>query len=74
MTFDQLDEIGTLLYGGHWQARLADDLSIKRQTIQQWKKQGVAKWVHKELRNVILQRELDVLKASEIFNSLENQN
>lgn len=67
MTFEELEEICSLLWGQSWQSELARTLDVDRRTVNSWKRQGVAKWVNDEMQNIIENRKYDVNFADEIF-------
>lgn len=72
MTFDQLEKIGIGLFGQSWQAQLADTLNVDRRNVQNWKKQGVAKWVYAELSELIKFRKAQILAAETFYQSIDS--
>lgn len=70
MSFEQLEKIGIGLFGQSWQAQLADALNVDRRNIQNWKKQGVAKWVYAELSELIKFRKAQILAAENLYKSI----
>ena len=70
MTYAQLEIIGLGLFGHSWKAQLADSLGVGRQNIANWEKQGVAKWVYAELKNVIELRKSQLLEAESTYNGI----
>lgn len=71
MTYAQLETIGCGLYGLSWKAQLAEALNVDRRNITNWEKQGVAKWVYAELKNVIAIRKAQLLNAEQTYNDIE---
>lgn len=72
MAFDQLEKIGIGLFGQSWQAQLADALNVDRRNVQNWKKQGVAKWVYAELSELIKFRKAQILAAETLYQSIDS--
>lgn len=70
MTYGQLEIIGLGLFGHSWKAQLADSLGVGRQNIANWEKQGVAKWVYAELKNVIESRKSQLLEAESTYKGI----
>ena len=70
MTFEELKEICSLMWGQSWQSELARCLNIDRRVVANWKRQGVAKWVYLELKKVVLKRQDEIKKAQEIYNDI----
>lgn len=70
MTYAQLEIIGLGLFGHSWKAQLADSLGVGRQNIANWEKQGVAKWVYAELKNVIESRKAQLLEAESTYKGI----
>lgn len=60
MTYDQLKNLCTALYGRTWKPNLAHDLGIKRSTIDNWSSQGCPKWLDNELAILIKKRKEEV--------------
>lgn len=71
MTYTQLEAIGSGLYGMSWKAQLAEALNVDRRNITNWEKQGVAKWVYAELKNVIAIRKAQLLTAEQTYNNIK---
>ena len=71
MTYAQLEVIGCGLYGLSWKAQLAEALNVDRRNITNWEKQGVAKWVYAELKNVIAIRKAQLLNAEQTYSDIE---
>ena len=62
MTYEQLKTLCVALYGRTWKPNLAQDLSIKRTTIDNWSSQGCPKWLSDELP-VLIQKRKDEINA-----------
>lgn len=60
MTYDELKKICVALYGVTWKPNLANDLEIKRSTIDNWSKQGVPVWMQEELPMLIQKRKDEI--------------
>ncbi|HHP4838306.1 TPA: hypothetical protein ACSBZ9_002364 [Acinetobacter baumannii] len=74
ITWEQLEKVCVTLFGESWQAELARRFNIDRRTVQHWRKQGVAKWVGKELALLIEARkaeiaEIDIFYKNEILKN-----
>lgn len=72
MDFEQLEKISIGLFGQSWQSQLADSLNVDRRNIQNWKKQGVAKWVYAELSELIKFRKAQILAAETLYQSISS--
>ena len=70
MTFIELESIGMGLFGHSWKAQLAASLNVDRRYINNWEKQGVAKWVHAELQEIIQLRKAQLLAAEKLYDSI----
>ena len=60
MTYDQLKTLCVALYGRTWKPNLANDLNIKRTTIDNWSSQGCPKWLDDELPELVEKRKKEV--------------
>jgi hypothetical protein len=73
MTFEQLEKIGIGLFGQSWKSQLADALNVDRRNIQNWEKQGVARWVYADLKILVTRRHSEILDTVEFYNGIENK-
>ena len=62
MTYDQLKTLCVAIYGRTWKPNLAQDLGIKRTTIDNWSSQGCPKWLDDELP-ILIQKRKDEINA-----------
>ena len=60
MTYEQLKTLCVALYGRTWKPNLANDLNIKRSTIDNWSSQGCPKWLDNEMPTLIKKRKDEV--------------
>lgn len=70
MSYQQFEEIGLGLYGQSWKSKMAQALEVKRQSINNWEKQSVPKWVYAELNKIIQQRKAELLAAEKLYNAI----
>lgn len=60
MTYNQLKTLCVALYGRTWKPNLANDLNIKRTTIDNWSSQGVPNWLSSEIPKLIQKRKDEI--------------
>jgi hypothetical protein len=69
MTFTELSQICSLLWGSKWQAELSRELNLHRTAVNVWSRQGVPQYIPSRLNQIIHERQQDVLEAKNIFDS-----
>lgn len=65
MTYSELESIAVGLYGSHWKQPIIAALGASNQSIQNWKAQGVPKWVAERLPSIGKQRLAEVRNVVE---------
>ena len=60
MAYDELKNLCAALYGRTWKPNLANDLNIKRSTIDNWSSQGCPEWLNSEIQILIKKRKVEI--------------
>ena len=60
MKYEELRSLCVTLYGRTWKPNLANDLNIKRSTIDNWSSQGCPKWLDNEVALIIKKRKDEI--------------
>jgi hypothetical protein len=60
MKYEELRSLCVTLYGLTWKPNLANDLNIKRSTIDNWSSQGCPKWLDNEVALIIKKRKDEI--------------
>lgn len=71
MKYSDLEKIAKLLYGNHWIQDLCDALGVKKHSVQNWKRQGVADWVKARIYEILENRDKEINLVKDILYSID---